>query len=182
MVAQCVALESNCGDCLSCIVGTSLFQPQYSPLIGYGLRASFKKEFDIKGDCECIESFCVGGFCFQLSLCQMARHVDSLRGDDGRVRWRSRRRAQNSRVRGRNDLVESAGTSDSGVVACTVDSVESPLPVDSAHADLDTVDAHLAQLKGLYEKQLITQEIYEAKQKELLSQLMPAAPLPVGMD
>jgi hypothetical protein len=174
MVAECVARESNCGDCMSCIVGlATLFQPQYSPLIGCGLRAAFKKEFDIeKGDCGCIEDFCVGGFCFQLSVCQMVRHVDSLRGDDGRVD-----RAQ----RGRNDLVESAGTSDSGV-ACTVDSVESPLPVDSAHADLDTVDAHLAQLKGLYEKQLITQEIYEAKQKELLSQLMPAAPLPVGMD
>jgi hypothetical protein len=176
MVAECVARESNCGDCMSCIVGlATLFQPQYSPLIGCGLRAAFKKEFDIeKGDCGCIEDFCVGGFCFQLSVCQMVRHVDSLRGDDDRVD-----RAQ----RGRNDLVESAGTSDSGVV----DSVESPLPVDSggaaAAADLDTVEAQLAQLKGLYEKQLITQEIYEAKQKELLSQLMPAAPLaPADMD
>ena len=50
-------------------------------------------------------------------------------------------------------------------------------PVDSSGAaDLDTVDAQLAQLKGLYEKQLVTREIYEAKQKELLNQLMPAAP------
>ena len=45
-------------------------------------------------------------------------------------------------------------------------------------AELDTVDAQLARLKGLYEKQLITREIYEAKQKEVLNQLMPAPPPP----
>ncbi len=40
-------------------------------------------------------------------------------------------------------------------------------------AVLDSVDQKLVRLKELYEKQLITREVYEAKQKELLNQLMP---------
>ena len=54
----------------------------------------------------------------------------------------------------------------------TPDSRESDGGVASP-AVLDSVDQKLVRLRDLFEKQLITREVYEAKQKELLNQLMP---------